>query len=322
MYYIDELDLKQIGINWNETIKVIENAVKCLIANDFSQPIKPYLRYRNIKNRIIAMPAFLGQDIDIAGIKWIASFPENLKQGIPRAHSILILNESSTGIPKCIINSALLSIIRTASVSGFIINKFNTVHPQKKVNVGIIGFGPIGLNHLYMCSSLLKDKIEKIYLYDHNIEKIKTFAENNKDYNIGITKGWEKIYNNADIFITCTVSNNRYITGKPKSESLYLNVSLRDFHADTFEYFKNGIIVDNWDEICRENTDIEIMHKEKGLKKEDTKSILDIVKLNCLSDYPKEQSIFFNPMGMAVFDIAIAKYFYLKALEFKIGTVI
>ena len=53
MIYLNEENLKQIGINWNETIEVIEDAVMCLNNKDFSQPIKPYLRYRDLKNRII-----------------------------------------------------------------------------------------------------------------------------------------------------------------------------------------------------------------------------------------------------------------------------
>lgn len=57
----------------------------CLANNEFAQPIKPYLRYNNLKNRIIAMPAYAGGECDMAGIKWIASYPDNINQ-IGRAH--------------------------------------------------------------------------------------------------------------------------------------------------------------------------------------------------------------------------------------------
>ena len=51
MIYLNEKNLKQIGINWGETIKVIEDTVMCLDKKDFSQPIKPYLRYKDLKKR-------------------------------------------------------------------------------------------------------------------------------------------------------------------------------------------------------------------------------------------------------------------------------
>lgn len=60
MLYLNEKDIIQLGIDWSEIINVIENTVYCLNNNEYVQPVKPYLRYRNPKNRIIAMPAFVG----------------------------------------------------------------------------------------------------------------------------------------------------------------------------------------------------------------------------------------------------------------------
>ncbi len=62
-----------------------------------------------------------------------------------------------------------------------------------------------------------------------------------------------------------------------------------------------------------------MMHKERGLKQEDTKSIVDVVCRNCLAAYPKQEAIMFNPMGMAVFDIATGRYYLDKARKMGIG---
>jgi len=318
MIYLDEKNLELIGINWNNTIKVIEEVVKCLDKKDFSQPIKPYLRYKDLKNRIIAMPAYIGGNFHVAGIKWIASFPDNIKKGIPRASSIVILNNANTGEPIAVINTALLSIIRTVSVSGLIIKHYDKVRNLQSFNLGIIGFGPIGQYHLNMFIDLFGDRVEKIFLYD-----VKSINKNiiNCKYKdkITITNNWEDAYLDSDVVITCTVSKNRYIDKKPKSGSLQLNISLRDYKTDILKYLKNAIIVDNWDEVCRENTDIEIMHKEKGLKKEDVKDIIDVVCRDFLKTIEKNKVVMFNPMGMGVFDIAIGQYYYNQAKEKGIG---
>jgi N-[(2S)-2-amino-2-carboxyethyl]-L-glutamate dehydrogenase len=314
MIYLNEEDLKQLGFNWDETINTIEKAVNCLSQNDFAQPVKPYLRYKDLKNRIIAMPAFVGGNINMAGIKWIASFPDNIHKGIQRAHSVVILNNADTGKPECIINTALLSIIRTASVSGLMIKYYEKVRNLNNVNVGIIGWGPIGQHHYKMCKAILGNKISKVFIYD--IKKIDQAAYNFLDDNVIITDNWEEAYNNADIFMTCTVSKASYINHSPKIGSLHLNVSLRDYAVDVYDFFKGSIIVDNWEEVCRENTDIENMHLKKGLNESETKTIIDVVMNNCLKNYKNEQSIMFNPMGMGVFDIAIANY-YLKLAELK-----
>lgn len=311
MLFLEEHHIKEAGINWHQTIEVIQEAVKCLEQKDFSQPVKPYLRYRNLKNRIIAMPAFVGGSINMAGIKWIASFPGNIESGIPRAHSVVILNDAETGEPVGIINTALLSIIRTASVSGLILKHFEKARNLSSVNIGIAGFGPIGQHHLAMCQAILGKKIKKINLFD--IKKI-TSVPVDKNGHIEIVNSWEEAYTTADIFITCTVADAPYIDKPPKEGSLHLNVSLRDYKTSVFEWFRDSIIVDDWNEVCREKTDIELMHLEKGLSEKDTKTIIDVVSGNCMQAYPAAMPVIFNPMGMAVFDIAIGCFYYRRKM--------
>ncbi len=318
MLYLNENHLHEVGIQWQSLVDVIEEAVRCLGRQDFAQPIKPYLRYRDLKNRIIAMPAFIGGEFDIAGIKWIASFPDNIHKGIPRAHSVVILNRAETGQPVAIINTALLSILRTAAVTGLMIRYFNRLRPLKNAKLAVIGWGPIGQYHLRMALDLLGDKISRIFLYDlRPIDKTSIdFIPQDK---VVVAENWQQAYMDTDVFITATVSKAPYIDKPPKKGSLQLNISLRDYKTDMFDYVKNSIIVDNWEEICREKTDIEMMHLEKGLQMEQTKSIIDMVVDHCMKDYPPEAPIMFNPMGMAVFDMAVGAYYFKEAQKKGIG---
>lgn len=320
MIYLNEKNIDEIGINWNDIVITIEEATKCLANKDFAQPIKPYLRYRELKNRIIAMPAFVGGDINKSGIKWIASFPDNIKNNLPRAHSVVVLNNADTGVPEAIINTAKLSILRTAGVTGAIIKAYSKVKSIKDVNVGIIGWGPIGQHHFKMITELLGNKITKIFLYDLNPIDINSIESEYRE-RAQVVNCWQDAYKDADIFMTCTVSKQPYIDMKPKKGSLQLNVSLRDYKTDIYEYVKGNIIVDDWDEVCREKTDIEMLHLNKGLRKEETKSIVDVLCNNCFNEYSEDDVIMFNPMGMAVFDIALGKYYANRASELSIGQI-
>jgi len=319
MIYLNENDIKKAGVDWSETINVIEDAVICLKDGDYSQPIKPYLRYRDLRNRIIAMPAYVGDAFNVAGIKWIASFPDNIYKNIPRAHSIVILNNAETGEPVSIINASLLSIIRTASVSGLFLKHYDKARRLKGFNLGIIGWGPIGQYHFKMCTSLFPDDISRIFLFDiRPVIKNDNLLSGYED-RIVIADSWEDVYKNSDVFITCTVASEAYIDKKPKDGSLLLNISLRDFKPDIYEYVSKSIIVDDWDEVCRENTDIEKMHMERNLGKSDTKSIVDVVCGQCLKNFGREEVIMFNPMGMAVFDISMGMYYMKKSHSCNIG---
>ncbi len=77
------------------------------------------------------------------------------------------------------------------------------------------------------------------------------------------------------------------------------------------------MIVDDWNEVCRENTDIENMHKQMGLQEEDTVTLTELVSDRLLSKINSDDVVMFNPMGMAVFDVAVAAYYYQLALDQK-----
>ena len=317
MLYLNKHDLERIGISWSKVIDVIAQSVRIIDDGDFVQPIKPYLRYHTQTNRIIAMPAFLGGPVSFAGLKWIASFPDNIRKGIPRAHSITILNDAATGIPVCSINSALISGIRTAGVSGLVVREYvKATAPARPLTVGIVGFGPIGRLHLEMLTEVLDNQLGQILLYD--LAGITQAPATDK---VVVAESWEECYVNADIFITCTVSEKRYIDLPPKAGSLHLNVSLRDY-LPAFRNHTSCIVVDEWEEVCRQNTDIEMMHKTMGLEKQDTFSLTDVVCGSVFSDLRPEDVVMFNPMGMAVFDIAVGGHYYREAIDQGIGTIL
>jgi N-[(2S)-2-amino-2-carboxyethyl]-L-glutamate dehydrogenase len=242
---------------------------------------------------------------------------------LPRAHSVTILNEASSGKPLCTINTTLVSGIRTAGVSGLLLKEYLKIKPASQTfNVGITGFGPIGQMHLSMVAALLGDRLNKVSLFDLRPVNV---AGNRLLANLGDqiewVDSWESAYEDADIFITCTVSDHRYVDKTPKKGSLQLNVSLRDYTADFLDHVAM-VVVDDWEEVCRENTDIDLMHQVKGLQKEGTRSIVDVVENQVFRDLEPQDVIMFNPMGMAVFDIAIGGYYYRKASHEKVGTVL
>lgn len=79
-------------------------------------PDSYFLRFpHSNSNRIIALPASIDGDTGVSGIKWIASFPDNIKRGIPRASAVLLLNNKETGYPFACMEASLISAARTAA---------------------------------------------------------------------------------------------------------------------------------------------------------------------------------------------------------------
>lgn len=318
MYYLNTKNLESIQRDWFKLTQVIEKAVASLEKGEFAQPIKPYLRYRDLSNRIIAMPAFVGGDVNFAGIKWIASFPKNIDRGVKRAHSVSILNEADSGVPKCIINTTLISGIRTAAVTGLVIRKFMQLRPDmQEITVGMTGFGPIGQLHLEMVDALLGDRLKAFKIYDLRAIDAATIPTH-LAHKVSIAGTFEEAFADTDMFISATVSSQPYINIPPKTGSLQLNVSLRDYES-TYVNYVDRMLVDDWEEVCREKTDIEMMHLDQGLQEADTLDLVDVFCKGKLDDLQQGEVVMFNPMGMAIFDIAIGAYYYEEAQESQVG---
>ncbi|AZK48677.1 2,3-diaminopropionate biosynthesis protein SbnB [Paenibacillus lentus] len=323
MLYLNNNHLQTIGLRWEELENCIVETLRLLDSGDYAQPIKPYLRYVNPANRIIAMPAYVGGTVQAAGLKWIASFPDNTLSGLPRAHSVLLLNKPNTGVPYAIINSPLPSVARTVAVSAVMLRHYLQLHPAaKRIRIGIIGFGPIGQHHYDMCGKLFGECTDEVLIYDIRGAKLETPVIEDADASYRsrtrIVDSWQELYNTCNVIITCTVSDHRYIDQPPLAGSLLLHVSLRDYKASALEQIQTTV-VDDWDEVCRENTDIELLHVERGLTKENTCSLTDVVCQGALGNLAADESVLFCPMGMAVFDITTAAYWVEKAQSLGIG---
>lgn len=88
--------------------------------------------------RFMAMPAYLGGDFDMAGMKWYGSNVENRSKGLPRSILMLTLNDKDTGAPIAYMSANILSAYRTGAVPGVGVKYF--AKEDSKV-VGIIGPG-------------------------------------------------------------------------------------------------------------------------------------------------------------------------------------
>lgn len=82
------------------------------------------------------------------------------------------------------------------------------------------------------------------------------------------------------------------------------------------------VIVDSWDEVCRQDTDVERMSLEMGLQQSDTLSVGEVLAGGLGQVTDPDAVLMFNPMGMAVFDIAVAGQYYEAARQRGVGQVL
>lgn len=113
------------------------NSHGCMVVFPQESPF-PNMPLDGPDRRFMAMPAYLGGNFDMVGMKWYGSNTENRKKGLPRSILMLTLNDKDTGAPLAYMSANILSAYRTGAVPGVGAKYF--AKKDAKV-VGIIGPG-------------------------------------------------------------------------------------------------------------------------------------------------------------------------------------
>ena len=157
---------KILQSNYAKVIDLVESAYLAHGEKKTLNPDSYFLKYPDKPEaRIIALPAHLGGDFKISGIKWISSFPKNIERGIPRASAVIILNDYETGYFIACLEGSIISASRTAASA--VLAAQNLIEPKTVDRLGIVGCGLISR---YVLNFLLNTgwKIPALNLFDLN----------------------------------------------------------------------------------------------------------------------------------------------------------
>src|SRR5262245_13586027 len=126
-----------------QIVELVESTYGLHCAGDSVNPPSYFLRFPDRPtSRIIALPASIGGQVRVDGIKWISSFPENVAAGVPRASAVLIINDHDTGYPFACIEASIISATRTAAMASMAADWF-TRGRRRATRVGFFGVGLI-----------------------------------------------------------------------------------------------------------------------------------------------------------------------------------
>src|SRR5438046_7774914 len=148
-----------------ECIDIVRDAYLAHAQGKSVNPDSYFLRFPEKPDcRILALPAYIGNGFDVAGLKWIASFPGNVQRGFPRASAVLVLNRHDTGYPFAILESSIISAARTAA-SAVLAAYWLSGRSRRAHSLGIVGTGFIAR---YVYEFLIDTgwAIEEVRLYD------------------------------------------------------------------------------------------------------------------------------------------------------------
>jgi 2,3-diaminopropionate biosynthesis protein SbnB len=315
----------------HEVIDAVGRAYLAHSRGESSLPHSTFLRFPDDDlNRIIALPAYLGDGFGVAGMKWIASFPGNVQKGMARASAVLILNSATTGLPEAILESSLISARRTAASAALAARELRRGRPTG--SAGFIGTGVINFETARFLLHAIPDLTELV-LFDLDPVRAEAAAARIAEMAQGVSGGRAAVQvrvagDREEIFRTCPLIAFATTAVRPHVSDLsacqpgatILHTSLRDLTAEVILAGDN--VVDDPDHVSRAQTSIHLAEQQTGNRDFIRCTLADLLAGTAPAKKDEEAVTIFSPFGLGVLDLAVGHLVRRRALASGRGTII
>jgi ornithine cyclodeaminase len=267
-------------------------------------PPSPFLAFVQGKpERIIGLPAYLAGDNPIVGIKWIASFPGNVKRGIDRASAVIVVNDLTTGRPHIVMEGAIISATRTAASAALAARE---LHPGCS-NIGIIGCGPIAWQTLRYLR-LVDRAGGHLRLFDLDPARAIAFGERAVAAGLvgttGLAESSESLIRDCPLVVLATSAIEPHLDPDLHPNQTILHLSLRDLSVRCIVNATN--VVDSVEQVLQSKTSLHLAQQQVGHHRFISGSIAQVISSE-IEARPAGKPVVFSPYGMGVLDLAVAR---------------
>jgi 2,3-diaminopropionate biosynthesis protein SbnB len=294
-----------------EVVALVDAAYRAHSGGDSVNPPSYFLRFPDRpSSRIIALPASIGGEVGVDGLKWISSFPENVAAGIPRASAVLILNDRDTGYPFACLESSIISATRTAAMATLGAEWLSRGRRRPRR----IGFFGTGLIARYVHTFLTGTgwSFDEVGVHDLSADSATGFCgyldRSGASGRVTVHDDAEQLIRSSDMVVFATIAGEPHVSDRSWFEHnpLVLHVSLRDLAPEIVLSSTN--VVDDVEHCLKADTSPHLAEQLTG-KRDFLLGTLDDVMGGRVT-LPPDRPVVFSPFGLGVLDLAVGKYVY------------
>jgi ornithine cyclodeaminase len=321
--YLTQADVRATGVGMPMVMDAVEDSFRLHHLGQTNLPYKTVLDLgERERGRGNAMPAYVGGEYDVFGIKWIAGFPKNpILHGLPRATGFFVLNDSWKGIPLAIMDCTLLSAMRTGAVTGVGAKYLARADAE---SVAMIGAGVQARTQLEALKVALPG-LREARVFDIRHETAEAYAAEMGEklaMEVRAVDSAELAVRDADVVVTVTVANEPIVKEAWMKPGSFFS-AVGSYQEEEFAVVSNSdkVVVDGLEHVLHRETPVIALMIEQGMLQEDEISELSaIVGREAPGRESPEERIFFSPIGMGTEDVCVCNNVYRLAVEKGIGT--
>jgi 2,3-diaminopropionate biosynthesis protein SbnB len=287
-----------------EVVAAVRHAYLEHTRGETAVPESVFLRFPgNARDRIITLPAYLGGDEPVAGVKWIASFPGNVAAGLERASAVIVLNSTSTGRPLCVLEGSVVSARRTAASAALASATLSGAGPVE--GVALIGCGVINAEVLRFLT-VVHPELRSVTVFDLDADRAEAFARNHAaGLDVTAVRDPEEALAAHSLVSLATTATAPHLDLRAcRPGTLVLHVSLRDVTIGGVLDAVN--IVDDRDHVLRAATSVHLAEQHVGHREFIQATIGELLLTGEKHPRDPERVTLFSPFGLGVLDLAVA----------------
>jgi ornithine cyclodeaminase len=311
------------GLEMRETIEAVEKVYSLYERGECIEPGTLMITYNGAQGRrIMTHEAYIGGDVNVAGIKWIPSSPKNpFKLGLPRASAIIILNDPETGFPLAVMDGTIVSAMRTAAATG--VGAKYLARMDSKV-AGLVGAGPINRCQIRAVREVLSE-LQEVKIFDLRADRAQEFArdmEQELGLRFRVAHSAEEAVSGSDVIVAATVGvtpETSYIEVDWLKEGSFLSsVSASDATIDVVMQADKRVVTDR--SATKTPTWLMGLICTRGLLSEDELTEMgEVVNAKKPGRENDRERIYYNPTGLGIEDVIAAHRVYQQAVAKGIG---
>jgi ornithine cyclodeaminase len=317
------------GLDMAAVVDVIERAFRVKADGEVVMPPKVMITWSDepgteeLHGRIMAMPAYVGGEFDVAGLKWIPSVPQNPERnGLPRANALVLLSARETGLPLAVMDGTIVSAMRTGAVTGVAVRHLAR---EDAAAACLLGAGVLAHTQLDALRVVMP-ALREVRVFDPNLERAGRFAERQSQATglaVTAARSAEEAVRGAQVVVPATMAV------EPTFEPEWLDpgvtvvlVSSLD-GPESLHAVTDLLVVDDWEHESTHEGRYACRLVQAGIVAADgdeAVELCDVVAGRHPGRTTADQRIVVSPVGLGMDDVTTAKYVLDRAAAADLGT--
>ncbi|MHC4398421.1 MAG: ornithine cyclodeaminase family protein [Planctomycetota bacterium] len=273
------------------------------------------------QERINCLPATLKLE-RVCGVKWVSVFPPNVDRfGLQNLTAVFVLSEIEKGFPVAVMEGTLASNMRVGAMGAIAAKHLAPPEPRA---IGFIGSGEQAKMHLLAMKTVLPS-LSECRVSAKTTEEEEQFIEQMAPILpemkfVSAQMRGEVAIQEADVVVTATSAQAPLLKAAwMKPGSFYSHIGgWEDEYAVAQQCEK--IVCDDWETVKHRTQTLSRMYKEGLLADDDVYGNLDELVAGEKPGREKaDERAYFNAVGLAFVDVAIAWAMYQRAAERNVG---